>query len=131
VVVYAYKLPAKAQLDRQSSAEPPKAQWRRCASPTAQQIPSSRGTRYLLMERQRGTQFIAADLDHDGDLDSPAQETRRARTRKSQGEQRSKNVREETQPLERKWPFLVRAKSSQEDAYSVSQSLHTAFRCSM
>jgi hypothetical protein len=108
VVVYAYKLPAKAQLDAaKSSAEATKGSMEtmRIADSAADPV----FTRYALSVNgtaSAGTQFIAADLDHDGDLDLASAGKLGVHVLENlKVNNVPKNVREETQPLERKWPF--------------------------
>ena len=66
-------------------------------------------TRYALSVNgtaSAGTQFIAADLDHDGDLDLASAGKLGVHVLENlKVNNVPKNVREETQPLERKWPF--------------------------
>jgi FG-GAP-like repeat len=108
VVVYAYKLPTKVQLDAaKSSAEGAKG-----AMETMRVADSSSDpvfTRYALSVNgtaSAGTQFIATDLDHDGDLDIASAGKLGVHVLENlKVDKVPKNVREETQPLERKWPF--------------------------
>jgi hypothetical protein len=117
VVVYAYKLPTAAQLalarahggtganSASGPAAPAAAGSMQIADPAADplftRIPLSvNGT------ASAGTQFIAADLDHDGDIDLASAgklgvhvlENLKINTV-------PKAIREETQPLNRTWPF--------------------------
>jgi len=108
VVVYAYKLPTKAQLDAaKSSAEGTKGSMEtmRIADSAADPV----FTRYDLSVNgtaSAGTQFIAADLDHDGDLDLASAGKLGVHVLENlKVDNVPKNVREETQPLERNWPF--------------------------
>jgi FG-GAP-like repeat len=108
VVVYAYKLPTRAQLDAtKSSAEGTKG-----AMDTMRVADSASDpvfTRYALSVNgtaSAGTQFIATDLDHDGDLDIASAGKLGVHVLENlKVDKVPKNVREETQPLERKWPF--------------------------
>ncbi len=108
VVVYAYKLPTKAQLDAaKSSAEgtPGTMETMRIADSSGDPV----FTRYALSVNgtaSAGTQFIAADLDHDGDLDLASAGKLGVHVLENlKVNNVPKNIREETQPLERKWPF--------------------------
>jgi hypothetical protein len=108
VVVYAYKLPSKAQLDAaKSSAEGTKGSMEtmRIADSAADPV----FTRYALSVNgtaSAGTQFIATDLDHDGDLDLASAGKLGVHVLENLKVVKvPKNVREEMQPLERKWPF--------------------------
>jgi hypothetical protein len=108
VVVYAYKLPTKAQLDAaKSSAEGTQGtmETMRIADSAADPV----FTRYALSVNgtaSAGTQFIAADLDHDGDLDLASAGKLGVHVLENlKVNNVPKNIREETQPLERKWPF--------------------------
>jgi hypothetical protein len=108
VVVYAYKLPTKAQLDAaKSSGEGTK------GTMDTMHIADSAAdpvfTRYALSVNgtaSAGTQFIAADLDHDGDLDLASAGKLGVHVLENLKVNKvPKNVREATQPIERKWPF--------------------------
>ncbi|MFL6306674.1 MAG: FG-GAP repeat domain-containing protein [Candidatus Sulfotelmatobacter sp.] len=108
VVVYAYKLPTKAQLDAtKSNAEATKGtmETMRIADSASDPV----FTRYALSVNgtaSAGTQFIASDLDHDGDLDLASAGKLGVHVLENLKVNKvPKNVREETQPLERKWPF--------------------------
>jgi hypothetical protein len=66
-------------------------------------------TRYALSVNgtaSAGPQFIAADLDHDGDLDLASAGKLGVHVLENLKVNKvPKNVREATQPIERKWPF--------------------------
>jgi FG-GAP-like repeat/FG-GAP repeat len=108
VVVYAYKLPTKAQLDAaKSGGEGTKGtmETMRIADSAADPV----FTRYDLSVNgtaSAGTQFIAADLDQDGDLDLASAGKLGVHVLENlKVDKVPKNVREEMQPIERKWPF--------------------------
>jgi hypothetical protein len=66
-------------------------------------------TRFTLSENgtaSAGTQILAADLDHDGDVDLASAGKLGVHFLENMRVSKvPKNVREEMQPLERKWPF--------------------------
>lgn len=108
VVVYAYKMPTKAQLDAaKSGGEGTKAamETMRIADSAADPV----FTRYGLSVNgtaSAGTQFIATDLDHDGDIDIASAGKLGVHVLENLKVNKvPKNIREEMQPLERKWPF--------------------------
>jgi hypothetical protein len=108
VVVYAYKLPTKAQLDAvKTGGEGTKGtmETMRIADSAADPV----FIRYALSVNgtaSAGTQFIAADLDQDGDLDLASAGKLGVHVLENLKVNKvPKNVREETQPLERNWPF--------------------------
>ena len=118
VVVYAYRLPTKAQFTSAKAYAHMQSielqnQTRKKSKPSSEKIPDSAAdpvfTRMGLSVNgtaSAGTQFIAADLDHDGDIDIASAgklgvhvlENLKINTV-------PKSVREDTQPLNRKWPF--------------------------
>lgn len=87
VVLYAYKLPVGAEA--------------KAKEPVFTRITlSENGT------ASAGTQFVAADLDHDGDMDVASAGKLGVHVLENLAVSNvSKKAREETQPLERKWPF--------------------------
>lgn len=108
VVVYAYKLPTKAQLDAaKSSAEATKGSMETMRIADSASDPVF--TRYDLSVNgtaSAGTQFIATDIDHDGDIDIASAGKLGVHVLENlKVNNVPKNVREEIQPLERKWPF--------------------------
>jgi hypothetical protein len=122
VVVYAYKLPSKAQFASQrakgSGGQAPAAASGSMviADPAAHPV----FTRIALSVNgtaSAGTQFIAADLDHDGDIDIASAGKLGAHVFENlEKNSVPKAVREETQPLNRTWPFPDEGKQvGQED----------------
>jgi FG-GAP-like repeat len=108
VVVYAYKLPTKEALANAAA---------HTGHPTenssAMQIADSASdpvfTRIALSANgtaSAGTQFVAADLDHDGDTDIASAGKLGVHVLENlKISNVPKSVREETQPLNRNWPF--------------------------
>ena len=74
---------------------------------TAQPTPSSPASRLSVNgTASAGTQFIAADLDHDGDMDIASAGKLGVHVLENlKINNVPKSVREDTQPLNRKWPF--------------------------
>ncbi len=113
VVVYAYKLPTKAQFT--SAKGHGHAKLSEAVKSTSGSMQLSEGgddpvfTRYALSVNgtaSAGTQFIAADLDHDGDVDLASAGKLGVHVLENLKINKvPKSVREETQPLNRKWPF--------------------------
>ena len=71
-----------------------------------------------------GTQFIAADFDHDGDIDIASAGKLGVHVIENlKVDKVPKSVREETQPLNRKWPFPGEGKEvPQEDGPNATES---------
>lgn len=91
IVVYAYRFPSAAQLTAPGGSSDPK--FDRIAL-------SVNGTASI------GTQIIAADFDHDGDIDlATAGKLGVHLFENLKMDQTPKAVREATQPLNRAWPF--------------------------
>jgi hypothetical protein len=91
VVIYAYKLPAKAQFT---------------AAGNASDVAFTRIAISVNGTASAGTQFIAADFDHDGDIDLASAGKLGVHVLENLKVNKvPKSVREETQPLNRKWPF--------------------------
>ncbi len=99
IVVYAYKLPTRAQF---ASTK---------AGPSFTRIALSvNGT------ASAGTQFVAADLDHDGDIDLASAGKLGVHVLENlKVNSVPKTVREETQPLNRKWPFPGEGKEVEQE----------------
>ncbi len=119
VVMYAYKLPTKAQLaSLERGGQPsPGAVDTMVISPPSADPPF---TRFALSENGTasvGTQFVVADLDHDGDLDIASAGKLGVHVLENlKNNNVPKPVREETQPLNRAWPFPGEGKAvAQED----------------
>jgi FG-GAP-like repeat len=88
VVVYAYKLPTKAQFT--STSDPVFTRIALSVNGTA----------------SAGTQFVSADLDHDGDIDIASAGKLGVHVLENlKIDTHPKSTREATQPLNRKWPF--------------------------
>ncbi len=119
VVVYAYKLPGKAQFaslggkDGQPSAGAASSMV--VAEPSADPV----FTRITLSENgtaSAGTQFVVADLDHDGDLDIASAGKLGVHVLENlKNNTVPKPVREETQPINRAWPFPGEGKDVQQE----------------
>jgi hypothetical protein len=114
VVVYAYRLPGKEQLAAaKAHAGKTLAAGNTKGTGGTMRIAESTAdpvfTRYPLSVNgtaSAGTQFIAADLDKDGDLDIASAGKLGVHVLENlKVNNVPKSVREETQPLERKWPF--------------------------
>ncbi len=121
VVVYAYKLPTKAQFTQagsQAGAKPAPG-----VGAGSMQIADSASdptfTRFTLSVNgtaSAGTQFVSADFDHDGDMDLASAgklgvhvlENLKVTTV-------SKPVREATQPLNKTWPFPGEGKEVEQE----------------
>ena len=125
VVVYAYKLPTAAELSRVKGKSAGQASGTKVTSGGAEamQIADSASdpmfTRATLSENgtaSAGTQFIVADLDHDGDMDVASAgklgvhviENLKVNTV-------SGPVREATQPMNRSWPFPGEGKEVEQE----------------
>jgi FG-GAP-like repeat len=119
VVVYAYKLPTKVQFTavKAHTASKHHASAQSPAGTTSgsgiMQIADSASdvafTRIALSVNgtaSAGTQFLAADFDHDGDIDLASAGKLGVHVLENlKVDKVPKSVREETQPLNRNWPF--------------------------
>jgi hypothetical protein len=124
VVVYAYKLPTGAQLAAAKAHQGAGMS----AGLRAMQIADEKAdpvfTRISLSENgtaSAGTQFVAADFDHDGDMDLASAGKLGVHVFENlKVNNVPKAVREEMQPLNRKWPFPGEGKEvEQEDGPAV------------
>ena len=121
VVVYAYKLPTKAQFasakahaaDIQGIGAADRQSTNAVSSSGDKQVADNKAdptfTRFVLSANgtaSAGTQFVAADFDHDGDIDLASAGKLGVHVLENLKINKvSKPIREETQPLNRKWPF--------------------------
>lgn len=125
VVVYAYKFPGAVEL---SSAKARAAKSPRNATPkaggagTMSISPAGADpvfTRFALSVNgtaSAGTQFVAADFDHDGDLDLASAGKLGVHVLENlKINNVPKAVREETQPLNRNWPFPGEGKEVEQE----------------
>jgi hypothetical protein len=109
VVVYAYRLPTKAQLDAAAAHanEPPVGANGAMviANPAADPLFERTGLS-VNGTAEIGTQVVSADLDHDGDMDlATAGKLGVHFLENLKINNVPKSVREEMQPLNRNWPF--------------------------
>lgn len=118
VVVYAYKLPTKDKFAT-AKAQPTNAT---SGSGTMQIANSSDDvafTRITLSVNgtaSAGTQFVAADFDHDGDIDLASAGKLGVHVFENlKVDNVPKSVREEMQPLNRKWPFPGEGKEVEQE----------------
>ncbi|WP_263378828.1 FG-GAP repeat domain-containing protein [Granulicella paludicola] len=124
VVVYAYKLPnaaafaaikTKRTQGSGVSAEKPAMNTMRIANSADDPL----FTRYTLSingTASAGTQFVAADFDHDGDIDlASAGKLGVHFLENLKINKVPKDVREEMQPLNRKWPFPGEGKEVEQE----------------
>jgi FG-GAP-like repeat len=113
VVVYAYKLPTKIQFAKAQIANKQHAPAAPSSGSGSMQVADSASditfTRIAISvdgTASAGTQFIAADFDHDGDIDLASAGKLGVHVLENlKVDKVPKSVREETQPLNRKWPF--------------------------
>ena len=119
VVVYAYKLPTSAQFGHGKQKPAAKAAGTSGSMQIADSASDPVFTRYALSVNgtaSAGTQFVFADLDHDGDIDLASAgklgvhvlENLKVNTV-------PKTVREATQPINRTWPFPGEGKEVEQE----------------
>jgi hypothetical protein len=102
VVVYAYKLPAKEQFAKKSGS--------------SNEIPFTRITLSANGSASAGTQFVAADFDQDGDMDIASAGKLGVHVLENlKIDKATKSGREETQPMNRKWPFPGEGKEVEQE----------------
>ncbi len=128
IVVYAYELPsAEALAAAKSRAARLKSKFGRTGVPTmeiADPAADARFTRFALSVNGTatiGTQIVAADFDHDGDMDFATAGKLGVHVFENlKINHVSKAVREEMQPLNRVWPFPGEGKEvEQEDGPAI------------
>ena len=129
VVVYAYKLPTKAQF---AAAKAHSAGKQHASTQAAMGTTTGSGTMQIAASSDdiaftrialsvngtasAGTQFVAADFDHDGDIDLASAGKLGVHVFENlKVNNAPKSVREETQPLNRNWPFPGEGKEVQQE----------------
>jgi hypothetical protein len=128
VVVYAYKLPTKAQFDaaaphsRRKKGPKPPVSGKASVSDSMQIGDSTTDPVFVRIAlsvngtASAGTQFVAADLDHDGDIDIASAGKLGVHVLENlKINNVPKPIREETQPLNRKWPFPGEGKEVEQE----------------
>lgn len=108
IVVYAYKLPTSAQLAavKQHSGAARPVMGTMSIAPAADDPVFTRYPLSVNGTASAGTQFVATDFDHDGDMDLASAGKLGVHVFENlKVNNVPKSVREETQPLNRKWPF--------------------------
>ena len=104
VVVYAYRLPTKAEF--KSTGAPSGGSGSMVIADSASDPVFTRIDLSVNGTASAGTQFVAADFDHDGDMDLASAGKLGVHVLENMKvNNASKTAREETQPLNRKWPF--------------------------
>jgi hypothetical protein len=124
VVVYAYKLPTKAQFaaqarpagrQRGSTGTATGATTMRIAS-NSEDITFARIALSVNGTASAGTQFIAADFDHDGDIDLASAGKLGVHVFENlKVDKANKSIREQTLPLNRNWPFPGEGKEVEQE----------------
>ena len=126
VSVYAYKLPTKAQFASAKAhatgrkpAHPPAVKGTQGSTQIADSTADPVFTRIDLSVNgtaSAGTQFVAGDFDHDGDIDIASAGKLGVHVLENLKVNKvPKAVREETQPLNRKWPFPGEGKEVEQE----------------
>ena len=121
MVVYAYKLPTKEQFAAGRNASNTQAST--ATGSPSMQIAAGPGdvafTRIALSlngTASAGTQFVADDFDHDGDIDLASAGKLGVHVLENlKVNNKPKSVREATQPLNRTWPFPGEGKEVEQE----------------
>jgi hypothetical protein len=129
VVVYAYKLPTKIQFTKAQTASKQHAPAAFSSgsgtmqiADSASDIPFTRIAISLNGTASAGTQFLAADFDHDGDIDLASAGKLGVHVLENlKVDKVPKSVREEMQPLNRNWPFPGEGKEVEQEDGPKSQ----------
>ena len=119
VVVYAYKLPTSAQFSRGAQKPAAKATGTSGSMQIADRAADPTFTRFALSMNgtaSAGTQFVFADLDHDGDTDLASAGKLGVHVLENlKVDTAPKAVRETMQPLNRTWPFPGEGKEVEQE----------------
>ena len=125
VVVYAYKLPTKEQFaaamahpatGHRASANTTTGSGTMRIADASDDVVFTRISLSVNGTASAGTQFVAADFDHDGDIDLASAGKLGVHVLENlKINNASKSVREETQPLNRKWPFPGEGKEVEQE----------------
>ena len=119
VVVYAYKLPTSAQFGHGKQKPASKASGPAGSMQIADSASDPVFTRFTLSVNgtaSAGTQFVSADLDHDGDMDIASAGKLGVHVLENlKIDKMPKPVRESIQPLNRTWPFPGEGKEVEQE----------------
>jgi hypothetical protein len=122
VVVYAYKLPTREQFAAVKAHPAATSTNATTGSGTMQIAGASDDVAFTRIDlsvngtASAGTQFVAADFDHDGDIDLASAGKLGVHVLENlKVDKVPKSVREETQPLNRKWPFPGEGKEVEQE----------------